>query len=78
MCLIPSIDSALGVRVFQISNVYPTIVSSVSLKVSGRIAFWSESVAAADARKAEAARKLALFTSSEQAGMLVSTENHQG
>ena len=62
MCLIPSIGSALGVRVFHISNVNATIVSSVSLKVSGRIAFWNESVAAAEARKAEGASMLALLT----------------
>ena len=62
MCPILYIGSALSVRVFQIANVNDTIVSSVSLKVSGRIAFWSESMAAADARKAEGASKHELLT----------------
>ena len=53
----------MGVRVFQIVNVNATIVSSVSLKVSGRIAFRSESVAAAEDRKAEGASMPALLTS---------------
>ena len=79
MCLISSIGLALGVGIFQITNVNATIVSSVSLKVSGRIAFWSESVAAAEARKAEGISMLALLTPnlpSGQAGKLVSTENY--
>ena len=61
MFLIPSIGSALGVRVYQIANGNDTIVSPVSLKVSSRIAFWNENVAAAEARKAEGAEMLALI-----------------
>ena len=79
MCLILSIGLAFGVRVFQIANANATIVSSVSLKVSGRIVFWNESVAAADARKAEGSSMLALLTPNRPIWTgrdALSTENH--
>ena len=62
--LIPSIGSALGVRVFQIANLNATIVSSVSLKFPAELCFGVRAGrgAAAEARKAEGTSMLALLT----------------
>ena len=53
ICLIPSIGSVLGVRDFQDDSANMIIGSTVLCNVSGREAFRKESIAAAEARKAE-------------------------
>ena len=62
MCLMPSNGSTLELRDFQVDRANANAGSSISRNSSGKIAFWRESVAAADTRKAEGGSVHALLT----------------
>ena len=51
MCLIPSNGSTLELRDFQVDRANANAGSSISRNSSGKIVFWRESVAAADAER---------------------------
>ena len=62
MCLIPSNGSTLKLRDFQVDRANANTGSFISRNSSGKRAFWRESVAAADARKADGASVRSLLT----------------